>query len=324
MGRELRSAVQRTLVLFFLIAVVLVILYFCSGIYSVENNEVGVHQRFGKIIQPNVRPGIHYALPWPFDRVDKVPTRVERIHIQDFSQAYSLGEGGLTFSSLTGLGTYAITGDNNLLNLECILQYEVVDPVAYLFNLGERVEKAGSTAKIFLRELTCNAMLHCLTRMGVDEAFLGWEFIVTRVKREVQDRLTDLDCGLAVTFVEIKELKPPTRVQEYFDDVINAKIDKDKAIKEAEAYAGEEIPAARGRAKRLITESQAYYDKAVQSAEGEADRFLRQYSEYRKDKKQVRYRLYMETVQEVLASVERSFIVDTRSGGQPAKIKLFQ
>jgi membrane protease subunit HflK len=324
MGKELQSAMKRTLIFFLCITSVLLALYFMSGTYSVANNEVAIHQRFGKIINPNVRPGIHYALPWPFDRVNKVPTRVERIHIQDFSQAFSFGEGGLSFTSLTGLGTYAITGDNNLVNLECVIQYEVVDPVAYLFNTGNNVEEAGQSAKLFLREMACTAVLHCLAALDVDETLTGWDLIVTLVKNNLQQRLIDLDCGLAVTFVEIKELRPPTRVQEYFDDVINAKIDKKKAINDAESYANEEIPAARGRAERLLTDGKGYFNEVVQSAEGETDRFLRQYSEYEKNPKLVRYRLYMEAVQEVLAKVERSYIVDISDGKTPAVIKLFQ
>jgi membrane protease subunit HflK len=209
-------------------------------------------------------------------------------------------------------------------NLECVLQYEVRDPEAYLFNLGDGVATVETSTKRFLTELACNTILHCLSGIGVDEVLTNWERIVTYVKRELQQRLDDLDSGLVVTFVEIKELRPPARVQEYFSDVVTASNDKERAIQEAESYRNEEIPSAKGRAARLRAEGEAYYTEVTNNAKGEADRFLKLYSEYRKDKELTRYRLYMEAVQEVLATVERSYIMDTTSSGKPALIKVLK
>jgi membrane protease subunit HflK len=323
--QQLRSAARTVLNLFLWILGILLVIYLFSGTYSIANNEVGVLQRFGKIIDPNVRPGIHLALPWPIDRVNKVPMpKVERIHIQDFSQNFTFGVEGLSFTSLTGLGTYGITGDNNLVNLECVLQYEVSDPVAYLFNLGDSVQTVERSTKRFLTEMACNTILHCLSEMGVDEALTNWERIVFYVKEELQRRLDDLESGLDVTFVEIKELRPPARVQEYFTDVVTATIDKKRAIKEAETYYEVEKSAAKGRAARLLAEGEAYYNERVQKAQGEAERFLKLHSEYRKDRELTRYRLYMESIQEILAAVERSYIMDTTTAGKPALIKLLK
>jgi len=106
--------------------------------------------------------------------------------------------------------------------------------------------------------------------------------------------------------------------------VVRAKIDKTRAISDAESYQYEEIPAAKGRAARLKAEAQAYFTEAVQNAKGEAERFLQLLSEYRKNKDQTRYRLYMEAIQEILAGVEKSYILDTAHGRKPATIKLLR
>lgn len=325
MRGQLKSA-GRTMVNFFLVIMgVLIILYVLSGIYTVENNEKGVLLRFGKIVDAHVSPGFHFAFPWPIDRVYKVPfPKVESVDIKDFSQRFSFGEGGLSFTALTGLGTYAITGDNNLVNFECVLQYEVRDSEAYLFNLGESVEKAAETAKRFLIEMACNTIIHCLAQISVGDVLTDWERIVIHVKKNLQDRLNEIECGLAVTFVEIKILKPPMQVQEYFDDVINAKIDKNRAIDNAESYKNQELPAARGRAGRLRADAEGYYTETVQNAEGEAQRFLELLSEYRNDKETTRYRLYTDALQEVLVSVGRLDLIETMGDEPPVKIKLIK
>jgi membrane protease subunit HflK len=322
MEGQLKSAGRMALNLFLVIAVLLAVLYLCSGIYSIENNEVGVLQRFGEVIDAAVQPGIHYAFPWPVDRVSKVPfPKVERIHIQDFSQDFMFG-GGLSFSSLTGLGTYCVTGDNNLVNLECVIQYEVRDPRAYLFNLGEGVATAETAVKRFLIEMACNTVLHCLSTMAVDDVLTNWERIVTYVKAELQLRLNAVDSGVSVTFVEITGLGPPPRVSESFSDVITAKNEKKTLMEDADTYNNQEIPAARGRADRLRSEAEGYRNEVVQNARGEARRFLDQLGEYRKDKALTRYRLYMETLQAVFAAVGRLDVVDTYGKKSPVEIKM--
>jgi membrane protease subunit HflK len=323
---QLRSAVRTAINLLFVLVAILAVIYFLSGIYSIENNEVGVLQRFGRIIDANVQPGIHYALPWPVDKVSKVPfPKVERIHLKDFSRNFTFGVDGLSFTSLTGLGTYVVTGDNNLVNIECILQYEVRDPVSYLFNLGESVDKSEGSARRFLTEMACSTILHALAEMRVDDALTTKkDRIIQYVKQKLQQRLNELETGLAVTFVEIRELGPPAVVKEYFEDVVRAKVDKDTAIKNAETYLEQETRAANGRAARLRAEAEGYFSEVTQNAEGEARRFIEQLAEYRKDKLLTRYRLYMETLQEVLASVGRLDILDTSKGRKPAAIKLIK
>jgi len=325
LSAQLKSAGRITLILFIGIVMILLVVYVLSGIYTVKNNEVGVHLHLGKIVDSRVPPGMHYAWPWPFDMVKKVPMpKVEKIEINDFSERFTFGAEGFSFTSLTGLGTYAITGDNNLVNLSCVIQYEVLDPEKYLFNLGDKLENVDAKVKRFLIEMACNTILHCFAEISVDQALTSWELIIDYIKMNLQKRLDEIESGLRITFIEVRELKPPSVVQEYFDDVINAKIDKEKMINDAISYQNEEIPAANGRAARLRSEGEAYRNEVVQNATGESGRFLDQLSEYVKNPELNRYRLYMEAIQEVFIGVERAYILDTSTGSKPAKIKLFK
>ncbi len=315
---QLRSAIRDTGNLLLWLTAVLVILYVLSGLYSVANNEIGVLLRFGKVIDPNVAPGIHYALPWPVDRVHKVPMpKVEKISIADFSQ----GHAPIT---QMGVGSYAITGDNNLVNLECVIQYEISDPEDYLFNLEAGMEDVEATARSFLREMACISILHCLGRMNVDDVLTSWEQIVTDVRKNLQFRLDDIESGLSITFVEIKGLQPPSKVQRYFDGVTSAKHDKRRAISDAESYRNERTLAARGQAARTSAAADAYRNETVHAAEGDARRFLSRLSEYHRDREGTRQRLYLEAVREVLGAVGQSYVVDASDGRQPATIKLLQ
>lgn len=315
---QLRSATKATGNLLLWLTVVLAVLYVLSGLYSVANNEIGVQLRFGKVIDPKIAPGIHYALPWPMDKVYKVPMpRVEKISITDFSQSYPP-------IAQMGVGSYAITGDNNLVNLECVIQYEVNDPEDYLFMLAAGREDAEATAQRFLREMACTSILHCLGRMNVDDVLTSWERIVTDVRVMLQLRLDAIESGLSVTFVEIRGLQPPGKVQRYFDGVTSAKHDKRRAVSDAESYRNEKTLAARGQAARIRAEADAYWNETVCTAEGDAKRFLSQLSEYHRDREGTRQRLHLEALQEVLGTVGRSYVVDTSNGRQPATIKLFK
>ncbi len=328
---QFKTAARTSANMLLWITAVLIVIYLVSGVYSVANNEVGVLQFFGKIVDPAVKSGIHYALPWPFYRIDRVPTRkVAKLLIEDFSQSEFGAPNPFTY--ITGLNTYAVTGDNNLINLACVVQYKIDDPVAYLFNLRanlpktdkSRLQEADLSVKLFLKEMACSTLLDCLSRLSVDHALTNRDAIVSYVKKRLQNRLDAIDSGLAVLFVEIKGLKPPMDVQEYFADVIKAQNDKIKAIRDAESYYNEELPAAKGRAARLLAEGEAYYSKTVLTSKGEANRFLKQLGEYQKDRALTRYRLYMEAIQEILPMVGAYHIVDTSHGKKPVKIRLFK
>ena len=296
----------------------LIILYLLSGIYSVSSNEVGVLQRFGKVIDDKVQPGIHYALPWPIDRITKVPIRiVNRILIDDFYSASEPESIARVFSGMTGLDSYCVTGDNNLVNVKCVIQYNITNPFDYLFRVKD--------ANVMLRSMACNTIIHCLSKMPIDESLTrGKQEIADYTKVALQKRLDDSQSGLSVSFVELRDIKPPDRVQEFFSDVVKAKIDREKMINEAESYRNEKIPAAKADASRILQKAGAYKKEVVLRAEGEVDRFKRILTRVREKGYSARNMIYIETMKDIMKKVGRKHIMfRDKKGEVPARLRLY-
>lgn len=137
------------------------VLYVLSGTYSVEPGEIAVHTRFGRIVDGQAMPGIHFGLPYPFDKTHKVSVKIMKTaKIDDFSPDTSLGLFPATFTVLTDIPVYCITGDNNIVTLSSAIQYNVNDASQYLFKTVD--------ADLILREISKSVIIHCLARMPVD------------------------------------------------------------------------------------------------------------------------------------------------------------
>ncbi len=298
----------------------LVILYLCSGVYAVSSNEIGILQRFGRVLNDKVQPGIHFALPWPIDKVTKVPIRiVTKMLIDDFySKDTNQDSSAGVFTRMTGLDSYCVTGDNNLINVMCVIQYNITNPFDYIFRAKD--------SDIMLHNMAANTIIHCLARMPIDEALTrGKQGIARYIKLELQKRLNETRSGLSLSFVELSDITPPNRVQHIFSDVVKADIDRAKMINEAEAYRNEKIPAANADANRFLQEAEAYKREEVLRAEGDTDRFISLLEQVgSKGEEAVRRMIYIETMQEVLQKVaKKRIVVRDRTGRTPAGLKLF-
>jgi membrane protease subunit HflK len=263
------------------------------------------------MIDSQVLPGIHYAFPWPIDRIDKVPVKkVHRIIMDDFSEDSRIAR---IFRDLTDLDSYCITGDNNIVNLACILQYTVARPSDYLFSVINN-EQA-------LRHMASSTIIKTLACMSVDEILTyGKRHIELRIKTDLQERLDVLKNGLSITFVELQEVRPPEAVQSYFDDVINAQIDKKKYITTAESYYNENILKAHARANRIVQNALAYKQKVIAEATGESKRFLEQLIQARKERKITKEQLYMRFVKEIWPKIQTKYLVEP---GKADQMRLF-
>ncbi|MBN1626224.1 MAG: FtsH protease activity modulator HflK [Deltaproteobacteria bacterium] len=298
------------------IAVCLILFYFCSGIYSISSNEVGILQRFGRVIESGIQPGIHFALPWPIDSVIKVPIRVvNRILIDDFSsEKTEKNSASSAFSEMTGLDSYCLTGDNNLINIMCVVQYNIIDPVKYIFYV--------SNPDDILKNMACNTIVHCLAGMSIDEVLTsGKQGMVYNIKKDLQKRLDDTDSGMGVSFIEISSINPPERVQDDFSDVVRANIDREKMINDAEAYRNEKIPAANADAARIMEEAEAYGKEVVLKAEGDTERFLNLLEQASIKDNSVRKMLYIETMTEIMKNVGiKKIVVSDEKKDAPAHL----
>jgi membrane protease subunit HflK len=311
LGGILRSTASKLAGFSRCLVVCLILLYLSSGIYSISSNEVGILQRFGKIVKSGIQPGIHITMPWPVNRVVKVPVRVvNRILIDDFSSsATAVDSASRIFSEATSLDSYCLTGDNNLVNILLVVQYNIIDPVKYNFHIRQ--------PKTILRRMAANTTVHCLASTTIDEALtVGKQAMVHEVTEALQEQLDSIDSGMNVSFIEIKNIKPPDRVQEVFSDVVRADIDREKMINDAEAYRNEKIPAANADASRSLEAAEAYRKEVVLKAEGETDRFLNLLDQSRLQGASVRKMIYIETVGEIMKNVGVKKIVVT-DGAEP-------
>lgn len=296
---------------------VLVLVYAFSGIYVVKPHETGVVRRFGRVIDGNVRPGIHYAFPRPIDKVDTVPVKlVQQIQLDTFCQDPDPTSVSSIFYNLTGLPSYCISGDNNIVTVSFIVKYMIMDPEKYLFATTDCIQ--------LLRSLAATSLVHTLSKLPVDEILtFGKRGIESNLREELQDRLDGAGSGLGVSFIELKSVSPPKVVQQYFDDVINAGIDRKKMVHQAESYRSEKLAEARGRAERLRQEAHAYRNDQIARAEGEAKRFLSQLEELRRADRVTKQRLYLEFVRSVFPQLDNVIVVDDQDGGKLVNLKIF-
>ncbi len=283
-------------------------LYLASGIYVVQVNEEGILRRFGAIKAETIKPGIHYRIPWPVDRVDKVKIKeVKRIEVGFWPEAQS---------GYTIILPYCITGDYNIIHNQFVIQYRIIDPVKYRFRTAD--------PERLLLELANAAVIEVVAKRSVDP-------VLTTAKREVELEVlkilqADLDkenLGISIASIETKLVEPPRTVSEAFKDVINAREEKSTLIHDAQNYRNKVIPEAKADAKKIMEQAKAFRYKRVSAAKGESDRFLRIYGKYRSAPSLIRDRMFLQMMEEILPRTKIYFLAED-ANGRPIKIKLIR
>lgn len=315
-GNELRNAVKNTRCFMKWIGLAVIIFYLCLGFYTIRTNEQGVLEWMGKVTDKRVMPGLHYTFPWPFSVVYKIPVmKDESFVVADFYQDSRPDSRASIFYNLTGLESYALSGDNNAVEIKVIVQYRISDPFNYIFGAAQK--------NALLRDIICREIIHLLAVQPVDIILTsGKDAIKNLLQINAQKKLDDNKTGLTIHRVDIEDIRPPSSVQTYFDDVINAKIDKEKMKSRSLSYANEEIARARGEGNRMIQEALSYADKVTQTAKGETARFLALLTEYRKVPEITQKRLYLEFARECLNRLKNIYLMDGENGTKPADIHI--
>ncbi len=272
------------------------VLWVLSGVYIVGANQQAVVTRFGAVVDPHVMPGIHFALPWPIDRVTKLKVQ----------QLQRLMIGGDVADSVTGrsnpLQSQFLTGDQNIISMRVVVQYSVSTPVDYLFrneNVARSVGVAVETAlaqRIAMR--TVDAVLTTEKQALQDE-----------VRAAAQKLIDQYQSGVQLSTVNIESIVPPPEAADSFRDVASARADSSRIVNEAEGYANDLIPKARGEARQMTESAEAYKQKKINEAHGDADRFTQVAAEYAKASEVNGRRMYVETMEQVLPKIKK-LIVD--------------
>lgn len=275
-------------------------IWLLTGIFVVGPDEVGIVQTFGKYTR-TTQSGLNYHIPFPIETV-KTPkvTEVKRVEIG----FRTLGNNQYRSVEKESL---MLTGDENIVDAELIVQYKIKDARSYLFNFVKPELTVRESAEASLRTV--------IGRHDIDEALTTGKFMIQEETKELLQNILDkYETGILVVAVQLQDVSPPRQVVAAFKDVASAKEDKNRMINQAEGYRNDVIPKARGEAQAMIREAEGFRAARVARAEGDVAKFNSMLAEYKKAKDVTRKRMYLETMEEILPGIDK-FIVPGGGGG---------
>jgi membrane protease subunit HflK len=267
------------------VAIILLLVWLATGIYIVEPAERGVVMRFGAF-KAVTEPGPHWRWPYPIEDVVKV----------DVDQITSFGHKAMM-----------LTRDENIVEIDLRVQSRVLDPSDFLFQDRSPDKTIRDATETATREVVGKNVLDFVITEGRGA-------ISDEIRKLTQELINQYRSGIEVASVNITAAKPPDQVKSAFDDAIKAREDNERVKNEAQAYANEVVPKARGAGARIVEDAKAYKARIMAEAEGESNRFLALLAEYEKAPLVTRKRLYLETVEEVLAKANKA-LVDGNAAG---------
>jgi membrane protease subunit HflK len=283
---------------------IVVLLWAASGIYIVAPDERGIVLRFGRVVR-EAGPGPGYHLPYPIEEVFK--PSVTQIRKEEFGFR-TVSVGPPPRYAPESAEALMLTGDENIVKLQFIVQYKIKDEPGgatdFLFNVRSPRETLRAAAEAAMREV--------VGRNEIDDALTeGKARIQDDVHKRLQEIVDQYDVGIQVAAVKMQDVDPPDEVSDAFKDVISAQQDKERLINEANGYANDVVPKARGQAAQLVNEAEAYQAAKVQDATGQAQRFTALQEEYAKAKDVTRERLYLETMEVILGRAHKVLLDDS-------------
>ena len=290
-----------------LIALAAVALWGFSGFFRVEPDELGVVLRFGKFVR-EVQPGLNYHLPYPIEtaltppalRVNKTDVGIRAV--EDIRRGTSVRE--LPEESLM------LTGDENIVDVDFSVLWRVEPSRVgdYLFNIQVPEGTVKAVAESAMREV--------IGRSTIQPVLTGArQTIETAVQVLLQKTLDDYGAGIQVQQVQLQKVDPPAQVIDSFRDVQAARSDLERLQNEAETYANRVVPEAKGCVSKIVQDAEAYRAQTVADANGQTSRFLQIYDQYKKAPDVTRERMYLETMEHVLGSTDKTIIDTGPQGG---------
>lgn len=276
-----------------------------SSLYMVDQTEEAVILRLGKFNRI-ASPGLHYKMPFGIEQNYNVPTQV----IQNMSFGFRTEKSGVeTIYSRNDYPEESVmlTGDLNIVDVEWIIQYRIDDPVAWLFHVENREKTIRDISQSTLNRLVGDRKIFDV--IGKERVN-----IEANGQEQLNSVLKSYDLGIRVTTIKLRNIVPPIgAVQDSFEDVNKAQQDMNRLINEGKEAYNKEIPKARGEADRIIQEAYGYQAERVNQAKGDVARFNAVYDEYRKNKDITRSRLYIEMIEDVFDSDEKTDLIDKKS-----------
>jgi membrane protease subunit HflK len=289
-----------------------------SGIYRVQPDEQGVVLRFGKWVDTE-EPGLHYHFPYPVSRV--LLPKVTQVNELQLGGSAEFAPGGAGSAAVTtGAGTTSpgtarsdlanqmVTGDENIVIAEYVVFWRIKNAGEYLFHLSDPAATL---------QMAAESSMHAVIGEYPIQAALSdkRQEIADHAKEMLQRILDRYEAGILITQVQLQRVDPPAAVIDAFNDVQRARADKERARNEAEAYANDVLPRARGEADRMNEEATAYKEQVVNVARGEIQSFLSVYETYRQAKDVTSWRMYLDSMDQLLRKSGKVIIDSSGKGG---------
>jgi membrane protease subunit HflK len=281
---------------------VLLVLGAFSAFYTVQPEQRAVVKRFGEVVGIT-DPGLHFKIPFGIDQVQHVAT--ERVLKQEFGfRTQGTSASGRTAYSSEQFEdeSLMLTGDLNMIDVEWVVQYRIDDPIKFLYEMREPTRTLRDISESVMRRIVGNML-------GSEVLTVGRVEIQQKARGEIQDIMNGYNAGIRINTVEMQDVVPPPEVQPAFNEVNEARQERERMINEAQKRVNQEIPNAEGAALRTVAEAEGYATERVNRALGESARFSAVLAEYLQAPEVTRVRLYLETINEVLPDIGQVLVV---------------
>ncbi len=275
------------------VAVVVVVLWLLTGIYIVNADEEGVVRLFGRHYAIS-NPGLSWRPPSPITSLVKV--NVKQIRTAEIG--FRTTETGLTTRELAE--ALMLTTDNSIVEAQLVIQYRVGDSRAFVYNVANPEQILHTTAEVALRSI--------VGRTGFVQSITQRAVVEQDTRAFLEELLGNYNTGIVLSEVKLQVMDPPDEVKDAFQEVTRALEDETRLENQAEAYRAEQLPGALGQVQVTVRSAAAFHQQQVERARGEANRFLALLQEYRGAPQVTRERLYLETLEDVLATVDKTLI----------------
>ena len=284
-----------------IVAALVVLWLVASSYYTVQPEERAVVKRFGAVIK-TADPGLHFKAPFGIDTVEFVAT--ERVLKQEFGFRTIATDGERSEYAPEDFPdeSLMLSGDLNIIDVEWVVQYRISDPMKYLYGMRDPNRTLRDISESVMRRVVGN-------RLGSDVLTTARVEIGEIAEREIQEAMKQYDNGIHIVTVQLQDVVPPRAVQPAFNEVNEARQERERMINEATKRLNQEIPKASGEANRLIAEAEGYATERVNQALGETAAFRAILSEYRSAPAVTRARMYIETIRNVLPNIGTVMVV---------------
>jgi membrane protease subunit HflK len=274
-------------------------LYLLSGIYFVAPEQQAVVTRFHRVVAKGITPGIHYSLPWPMERVEKLKVlETKRLTIGVAMPDQVLGRNAAENP------VQYLTGDQNIIAVQMAVQYAISDAAAYLYRSQEVTQMiAAAVESAFAQTIAAESVDNILTtgKIAVQNTTLA----------KAREILAGYASGVHLNSINIESIAPPAEVADAFREVASARADRDRIINEAQGYASDAMAKAQGEADKLRSDAESFRQQRINEATGEAARFEKLLAEAGQAKAITEQRLYLEAMEEILPRMKK-VVVDSR------------